>query len=137
MEPTPCKISHPMRNAFGLHKGPPTLQLINGPVLLHHQNFFCEQLNFWILPLFTLRATVPQKVFEHLWASLKTSIDLRNPYYIIEAVKAASPHLFNYSWLISLGMTALFLASTRLTEAISLGKYPKYKEYQRRVGMFS
>lgn len=126
-----------MRNAFGLHKGPPTLQLINGPVLLHHQNFFCEQLNFWILPLFTLRATVPQKVFEHLWASLKTSIDLRNPYYIIEAVKAASPHLFNYSWLISLGMTALFLASTRLTEAISLGKYPKYKEYQRRVGMFS
>jgi len=101
-----------------------------------HPNFLCEQLNFWILSLFTVRATVPQVVFEKLWSSLRASIDLRTPLYIVEAVKAASPHIFNYSWIAGISMTALFYASTALTEEISSGKYPKYAEYQKRVGMF-
>lgn len=101
-----------------------------------HPNFLCEQLNFWILPLFTLRATVPQTVFDKLWLSLRASIDLKTPLYIVEAVKTAAPHLLNYSWIAGISMTALFYASTTLTEAISAGKYPKYAEYQRRVGMF-
>ena len=101
-----------------------------------HPNFLCEQLNFWILSLFTVRATVPQVVFEKLWSSLRASIDLRTPLYIVESVKAASPHIFNYSWIAGISMTALFYASTALTEEISSGKYPKYAEYQKRVGMF-
>lgn len=32
---------------------------------------------------------------------------------------------------------SLFIASTILTEALSAGKYPRYKDYQRRVGMFN
>lgn len=32
-------------------------------------------------------------------------------------------------------LTALFLGSARFTEQISLGKYPEYKDYQRRVSM--
>lgn len=31
---------------------------------------------------------------------------------------------------------ALFQGSTYLTESISMRKYPEYKEYKRRVGMF-
>ena len=32
-------------------------------------------------------------------------------------------------------LTALFLGSARFTEQISLGKYPEYKDYQKRVSM--
>lgn len=32
-------------------------------------------------------------------------------------------------------LTALFVGSARFTEQISLGKYPEYKEYQRKVSM--
>ena len=100
------------------------------------QNFLCEQLNFWILPLFTVRATVPQAIFDQLYSSAKTSIDLRQPAYFIDNFKIAIPHFFNYSWIISLAMSGLFLASTLLTEYISSDKYPKYRTYQQRVGMF-
>lgn len=101
-----------------------------------HPNFLCEQLNFWILPLFTVRATVPQAIFDQLYSSAKTSIDLRQPAYFIDNFKIAIPHFFNYSWIISLAMSGLFLASTLLTEYISSDKYPKYRTYQQRVGMF-
>jgi len=101
-----------------------------------HPNFLHEQLNFWILSLFTLRATVPEVVFEKIWQSARTSFDLRDPIHIVNALKAAAPHLLNYSWIAGISMSSLFFCSTLLTEAISAGKYPKYREYQRRVGMF-
>lgn len=100
------------------------------------QNFLCEQLNFWILSLFTWRATVPHAVFEEIWQSAKASLTQRQPEIIIRTIKAASPHLFNYSWYAAIAMTSLFISSTTLTEWISNGKYPKYRAYQRRVGMF-
>ncbi|KAL7005270.1 hypothetical protein EMMF5_005243 [Cystobasidiomycetes sp. EMM_F5] len=101
-----------------------------------HPNFLCEQLNFWILSLFTWRATVPHAVFEEIWQSAKASLTQRQPEIIIRTIKAASPHLFNYSWYAAIAMTSLFISSTTLTEWISNGKYPKYRAYQRRVGMF-
>jgi hypothetical protein len=100
------------------------------------QNFLCEQINFWILPLFTLRATVPKVVFDDIFSSIKTSVALKDPSYAYETVKAASGHIFNYSWCPAIAMTLLFLSSTPLTESISSSKYPKYRQYQRRVGMF-
>lgn len=101
-----------------------------------HPNFLAEQTTFWLLSLFTLRATVPEVVFEKIWSSLRASIDLKQSVYIVDALKAAAPHLLNYSWIAGISMSTLFFCSTILTESISAGKYPKYREYQRRVGMF-
>jgi hypothetical protein len=107
------------------------------PKMATTQNFICEQLNFYILPLLTIRATVPDVVFKKLWSAARTSFDLRNHIYIFDAIKQAVPHIFNYSWFAALGMTGIFLGSTMLlTEPISLSKYPKYKQYQQRVGMY-
>ncbi|ORY86725.1 hypothetical protein BCR35DRAFT_302454 [Leucosporidium creatinivorum] len=43
---------------------------------------------------------------------------------------------WNYTIWAPLSMSALFYCSTALTEWISRQKYPVYKQYQRRVGMF-
>lgn len=37
-----------------------------------HPNFACEQANYYILYLFTLRATVPKQVFTHLFSTLQS-----------------------------------------------------------------
>lgn len=39
----------------------------------------------------------------------------------------------NYNWIGAVVLTALFIGSTRFTEQISLGKYPGYADYQKRV----
>ncbi|GAA5829032.1 hypothetical protein JCM3766R1_003911 [Sporobolomyces carnicolor] len=43
---------------------------------------------------------------------------------------------WNYSIVAPVLMSSLFFASTDLTEKISASKYPLYKVYQKRVGMF-
>ncbi|KAL4952582.1 hypothetical protein BDW69DRAFT_195532 [Aspergillus filifer] len=45
-------------------------------------------------------------------------------------------HYVQWTALGIIGLLAIFQASTRLTEGISAGKYPEYKEYQARVGRF-
>ncbi|GAA5911272.1 hypothetical protein JCM6882_004082 [Rhodosporidiobolus microsporus] len=51
-------------------------------------------------------------------------------------VKADDGTLWNYSIVAPLSMSALFVASTDLTERITGGKYPLYKTYRRRVAQF-
>jgi Protein of unknown function (DUF1295) len=48
----------------------------------------------------------------------------------------ATDSLYNWTGLGAIAYLGLFQASTWFTEYISAGKYPEYKEYQRRVGMF-
>jgi len=43
---------------------------------------------------------------------------------------------FNWSGIGALALILLFHGSTIVTEEISAGKYPEYKEYQKRVGKF-
>lgn len=44
-----------------------------------------------------------------------------------------------YAWTLAPGfsLVLLFQGSTWLTELITAGKYPGYKEYQKQVGMFA
>lgn len=44
-----------------------------------------------------------------------------------------------YAWTLIPGfsLVSLFQGSTWLTELITAGKYPEYKDYQRQVGMFA
>jgi len=51
-------------------------------------------------------------------------------------VKETEGLLWNYSILAPIAMSAIFYASTQLTEEISAGKYPLYALYQKRVGQF-
>jgi steroid 5-alpha reductase family enzyme len=48
----------------------------------------------------------------------------------------ATNNLYSYTGLGSLLLVMLFQGSTWLTEGITLGKYPEYREYQKQVGMF-
>ncbi|KAL4906628.1 hypothetical protein BDW74DRAFT_150843 [Aspergillus multicolor] len=45
-------------------------------------------------------------------------------------------HYVQWTALGVIGLMAIFQGSVRLTEKISAGKYPEYKEYQARVGRF-
>ncbi|KAK4335949.1 hypothetical protein RTBOTA2_004723 [Rhodotorula toruloides] len=51
-------------------------------------------------------------------------------------IKSDEGHLWNYSIIAPLTMSALFFSSTMLTEQISAKKYPLYKQYQKRVAKF-
>jgi len=79
-----------------------------------HPNFLCEQ-SFWIL--ITL--------FPVLALPLPTIVKLQqNPVpYLIPFVPCLS-------------LVALFASSTVFTESITLSRYPEYRIYQKRVGMF-
>ncbi len=44
--------------------------------------------------------------------------------------------LYNWTAIGAVAYLGLFQASTWFTELITSGKYPEYKEYQQRVGMF-
>lgn len=80
-----------------------------------HPNFACEQTTWWILYAF-----VPLTFFP---------ADL-------DFTKAHWSHFLNYAIIAPLAMNALFLPSTRYSEQVSAEKYPEYKDYQKRVGMF-
>jgi len=73
------------------------------------------------------------------WATLKSIFDSRSHLETVELIHAVEGQggLWNYSLWAPVAMTILFYSSTDLTERISSGKYPLYKEYQKRVGMFN
>ncbi|KAM4060338.1 hypothetical protein HRG_002086 [Hirsutella rhossiliensis] len=48
----------------------------------------------------------------------------------------ASNSLYNWTFIGSGSLILLFQGSTCLTELITAGKYPEYKDYQKQVGMF-
>ena len=48
----------------------------------------------------------------------------------------SSQAFINYSLVGTIGYVLVFMASTPITESISAGKYPQYKEYQQLVGTF-
>lgn len=48
----------------------------------------------------------------------------------------ATNNLYSYTGIGAAALVMLFQGSTWLTELITSGKYPEYKEYQRQVGMF-
>ncbi|MCY4016517.1 MAG: DUF1295 domain-containing protein [Gammaproteobacteria bacterium] len=52
-------------------------------------------------------------------------------FYLFAVAASGSPLHWSLAGAILLNL--LFLGSTRLTESISLGKYPSYREYQQRV----
>lgn len=45
-------------------------------------------------------------------------------------------HFYNWTGIGAVLYLFLFQGSTWLTELITAGKYPEYKEYQQQVGMF-
>ncbi|KAB5590056.1 Integral membrane protein [Ceratobasidium theobromae] len=78
-----------------------------------HPNFLCEQTFWYLQALFPILAT--------------TSLsDVKYP-DIMPALWPLVPPL---------ALSALFMASTSFTESISSGKYPDYRVYRSRVGMF-
>lgn len=48
----------------------------------------------------------------------------------------SSEVVYNWTFLGAMSYLILFQASTWFTELITAGKYPEYKEYQKRVGKF-
>ncbi|BGP13409.1 hypothetical protein JCM10213v2_001328 [Rhodosporidiobolus nylandii] len=54
----------------------------------------------------------------------------------VQEIKADEGTYWNYSIVAPAAMSALFVASTQLTEEITAGKYPLYKTYQQRVAKF-
>ncbi|KAJ1302949.1 hypothetical protein OPQ81_003243 [Rhizoctonia solani] len=79
-----------------------------------HPNFLCEQTFWYLQALFPILASIPLS-------------------------KATDPDTITALWPLvpPLALSALFVASTSFTESISSGKYPEYRAYQSRVGMFS
>ncbi|TIA90827.1 hypothetical protein E3P99_01412 [Wallemia hederae] len=71
-----------------------------------HPNFAFEQMNWWLWSLLVL-----------LGSKLTLQETIRN-------------------FISPLSMSLLFESSTRLTEGISLSKYPAYRQYQKEVAMF-
>lgn len=80
-----------------------------------HPNFACEQTTWWILYAFVPLTFLP------------TDLDFSKSHW---------SHFVNYAILAPLAMNALFLPSARYSEQVSAEKYPEYKDYQKRVGMF-
>ncbi|KAF7327578.1 hypothetical protein MKEN_00336800 [Mycena kentingensis (nom. inval.)] len=86
-----------------------------------HPNFACEQ-SFWWIMNFTAIPSYPYP--SELLSTLRTF----DPNTIAPLVLPFLP---------SIALSALFFSSTLYTEAITASKYPAYKEYRTRVGMFS
>ena len=80
-----------------------------------HPNFACEQATWWILYAFVPLTFLP------------ADLDLTKVHW---------SHFLNYAIIAPLAMNALFLASATFSEKVSAQKYPEYKDYQKRVGMF-
>ncbi len=72
-------------------------------------------------------------------ATLQTIYHTRSHLDTMDLIHAVEGQggLWNYSVWAPVAMTVLFYSSTDLTERISAGKYPLYKQYQKRVGMFN
>lgn len=82
-----------------------------------HPNFACEQITWYLIYAFTISATFPIELFDHLrsdwsydWLTIKSTLG-----HLLS-------FLINYSIISPVCMTALFYSSTRFTEAISASK---------------
>lgn len=99
-----------------------------------HPNFACEQATWYIIYAYTVIPFLPTSLtlstITHHLSSITSAADA------IALLRSFEGVLWNYSVWSPLTMTLLFYASTTLTEEISAAKYPLYKEYQQRVGMF-
>lgn len=80
-----------------------------------HPNFGCEQTSWWILYAFVPLTFLP------------SNLDCTNVHW---------SNFVNYAIIAPLAMNALFWPSTSYSEQVSAEKYPEYKDYQKRVGMF-
>lgn len=95
-----------------------------------HPNFACEQLHWYVLYLFTLRATmpasVPQTLFSATQSSLLALVSGKAPHFdkLFALFKEAAPHFINYSLIGPVAMQLLFEGSGPYTEKISEAKYP-------------
>ena len=78
-----------------------------------HPNFFGEISIWWAIYLLTLIAQAQEIQRNFVWSSL-----------------------LNYSIFGALSLNLLFFGSTKLTERITLSKYPEYAKYQNRVSKF-
>ncbi|KAF7312143.1 hypothetical protein MIND_00226700 [Mycena indigotica] len=88
-----------------------------------HPNFLCEQSFWWIMNFACLPSLPTAATFISI---AKTPVfDLNT---LLEPIIPFIP---------SIALSALFFSSTLYTEAITLSKYPHYRSYQARVGMFS
>ncbi|KAK0538331.1 hypothetical protein OC834_000479 [Tilletia horrida] len=109
-----------------------------------HPNFACEQTTWWIFYAFTVITFLPPSLFVDLGTKPAGAGILPHSAAGIAAkvTQAVYPHppawtyLLNYTAIGALSMNLLFIASTRYSEGVSAAKYPAYKSYQKRVGMF-
>jgi len=98
-----------------------------------HPNFACEQAFWIIITAFPLYAPDPPYLVLHnldLWALLEPTRAAAIP-ILIKNLTASLWHI-----LPAASLCLLFWASTCFTESITASKYPAYKAYQKRVGMF-
>ncbi|KAK7044212.1 hypothetical protein VNI00_007933 [Paramarasmius palmivorus] len=101
-----------------------------------HPNFACEQLFWWtinFIPILSPSAPSDIKLNYSITECLEW---FKNPTFSADLSNPATWSIF----LLLLPATCysiLFFSSTPYTESITTKKYPGYKDYQRRVGMFS
>ncbi|KAG8969110.1 hypothetical protein FRC03_004425 [Tulasnella sp. 419] len=94
--------------------------------LSRHPNFFCEQL-FWLLQ--SLYPILAESSTPSLFQSIPSK--LSSIYFKHNEITPLWPVLP------AVALSTLFLGSTLFTEYVTGDKYPVYKAYQARVGMFS
>ncbi|KAH7106431.1 DUF1295-domain-containing protein [Auriculariales sp. MPI-PUGE-AT-0066] len=88
-----------------------------------HPNFACEQ-SFWITQTFFPILASPSAFHSHILRS-----SLKPPY-------SAFSFFISLPVLPAITVCLLFYSSTLFSEHLSSQKYPAYKAYQKRVGMF-
>lgn len=100
-----------------------------------HPNFALEQSTWWVMYLFTVIPYLPTSGLT-VDAVRKSVERISSPSDLLALIRGTEGLLWNYSIWGPIAMSLLFYSSTMLTEEISAGKYPLYKQYQRRVGFF-
>ena len=87
---------------------------------------------FYVLYAYTLIATVPSALWQTLRLHLELALKNLSIPQFVSSVRLALPYLVNYSLVGAVGMTAIFIGSTILTEDISSSKC-----LSRRVHIFT
>jgi steroid 5-alpha reductase family enzyme len=96
-----------------------------------HPNFACEQTFWWII---TLMPLLSPSNFPSLFYELPPLRTIISTDFLGNLNTTFLPYLGHL--LPALALSALFISSTHFTESITCPKYPAYKAYQKRVGMF-
>jgi len=104
-----------------------------------HPNFFSEQMIWWSLCVFVLAAggsVLPQSCSEAkanwYWLRLPKTLRCCGSCLSIPGIKCGCEAL-HACYLGAVLLSLLFQGSTAFTEQITAGKYPTYKEYQKKV----